>query len=179
MAREERAKKIKLETGTVYQNEPGGSFYFRYQINGSRKCVALKTKNEAEAVEKAKETLPIVKGRTIDVISAHVKEARGLIEKKLALPLSGVWDVYNSHPDRATPATMHEHISYHATLDEFITFCKDSSRDIQVITPEGCLFRVCFSVLCFRRGRERLLEPDSIQDRFPVDCGWNRFDRTV
>ena len=28
-------KKIKLETGTVYQTEKGGNYYFRYQINGA------------------------------------------------------------------------------------------------------------------------------------------------
>ena len=33
-------KKIKLETGTVYQTEKGGNYYFfRYQIRGDRKCV--------------------------------------------------------------------------------------------------------------------------------------------
>ena len=36
-------KKIKLETGTVYQTEKGGNYYFRYQIRGDRKCVSLKS----------------------------------------------------------------------------------------------------------------------------------------
>ena len=31
--------RIKLETGTVYQTSKGGNYYFRYQINGERKCV--------------------------------------------------------------------------------------------------------------------------------------------
>ena len=35
--------RIKLETGTVYQTSKGGNYYFRYQINGERKCVSLKT----------------------------------------------------------------------------------------------------------------------------------------
>ena len=30
---------IKLETGTVYQTEKGGTYYFRYQVNKERKCV--------------------------------------------------------------------------------------------------------------------------------------------
>ena len=32
--------RIKLETGTVYQTSKGGNYYFRYQINGERKCVS-------------------------------------------------------------------------------------------------------------------------------------------
>ncbi|MBR1965711.1 MAG: hypothetical protein IKA22_03795 [Lentisphaeria bacterium] len=31
--------RIKLSTGTVYQTSKGGNYYFRYQINGERKCV--------------------------------------------------------------------------------------------------------------------------------------------
>ena len=40
--------RIKLETGTVYQTSKGGNYYFRYQINGERKCVSLKTANQEE-----------------------------------------------------------------------------------------------------------------------------------
>ena len=36
---------IKLETGTVYQTEKGGTYYFRYQVNKERKCVMLKLPN--------------------------------------------------------------------------------------------------------------------------------------
>lgn len=49
--------RIKLETGTVYQTSKGGNYYFRYQINGERKCVSLKTANQEEAVRKARELL--------------------------------------------------------------------------------------------------------------------------
>jgi len=37
------AGKIKLEIGTVYQKEDGGIYYFRYQVNGSRKAISLKS----------------------------------------------------------------------------------------------------------------------------------------
>ena len=36
---------IKLETGTVYQKDEGGTYYFRYQVRKERKCVSLKTQN--------------------------------------------------------------------------------------------------------------------------------------
>jgi hypothetical protein len=39
-------KVIKLEIGTVYQKTSNGAYYFRYQINGQRKAVSLKTKNQ-------------------------------------------------------------------------------------------------------------------------------------
>jgi len=35
---------IKLDIGTIYKKTSKGSYYFRYQINGQRKAVSLKTK---------------------------------------------------------------------------------------------------------------------------------------
>ena len=74
-------KKVKLETGTVYQTKKGGNYYFRYQINGERTCVSLKTCNLDEAVRKAKELQPIVQATSVEVISSHVKVARNLAKK--------------------------------------------------------------------------------------------------
>lgn len=70
--------RIKLETGTVYQTSKGGNYYFRYQINGERKCVSLKTANQEEAIRKAKELLPTVQATNLEVIATHVKVARKL-----------------------------------------------------------------------------------------------------
>ena len=39
-------QKIKLKIGTVYQKEPNGVYYFRYQVNGARKAISLKTRNK-------------------------------------------------------------------------------------------------------------------------------------
>jgi hypothetical protein len=64
---------IKLETGTVYQTEKGGTYYFRYQVNKERKCVSLRTRNQEEALRKAKELLPVIKSDNLEVISTHVK----------------------------------------------------------------------------------------------------------
>lgn len=46
--------KIKLETGTVYQKEESGTYYYRYQVNRERKCVSLKTTNQEEALKEAR-----------------------------------------------------------------------------------------------------------------------------
>ena len=129
-------KKVKLETGTVYQKKENGTYYFRYQLNGQRKAVSLKTKNQKEAIKKAKEFVPVVKATTTEMISAHVKHARGLESKKRHLPLTGIWDVYSKHPDRATPATVHEQQSYKSTLQEFIKFVDNDSFGVADITPE-------------------------------------------
>ena len=41
-------KVMKQEVGTIYQ-KPSGTYYYRYQINGERKAISLKTKNQEEA----------------------------------------------------------------------------------------------------------------------------------
>lgn len=129
-------KVIKLEIGTVYKKTAGGSYYFRYQINGQRKAVSLETKNLKEAISKAQELIPVVKATTTDVISAHVKHARGLLKQKKSLQLANVWEVYSAHPERATPATVSERIAYRATFNEFGKFVGNPIMEFADVTPE-------------------------------------------
>ena len=77
--------RIKLDTGTVYQTQKGGTYYFRYQINKERKCVSLKTANQEEAIRKAKEFLPTVKATNLEIIASHVKVARKLAAQYFAV----------------------------------------------------------------------------------------------
>lgn len=95
--------RIKLETGTVYQTSKGGNYYFRYQINGERKCVSLKTANQEEAIRKARELLPIVQATNSEVIATHVKIARKMAAQIRSLPVSKIWETYANHPNRALP----------------------------------------------------------------------------
>jgi len=127
-------KSVKLDVGTVYNK--GGIYFFRYQINGQRKAISLKTNNKEDAVAKAQELLPVVKATSTDVISAHVKHARGLVSKKKSLPLSAAWEIYSKHPGRATPSTVHEQESYKSTFDEFVNFIGDGTLELINITPE-------------------------------------------
>ena len=129
-------KKIKLETGTVYQTEKGGNYYFRYQIRGDRKCVSLKTRNLDEAVRKAKDLVPIVQATSVEVISSHVKVARDLVKKHRELAMDNVWETYSKHPDKATPATMHEELSYESTFNEFRTFIGPKIKQFANVTAE-------------------------------------------
>ena len=129
-------KVIKLEIGTVYQKVASGSYYFRYQVNGKRKAVSLKTKNYKEAVNKAKDYIPIVKASNKEVISAHVKHAKGFSSLRQNLELRNAWEVYSKHPGRATPATIAEQLAYEASLNEFINFVGNPETYVNDITPE-------------------------------------------
>ena len=125
---------IKLEKGTVYQTGKGGNYYFRYQINGERKCVSLKTANQEEAVRKARELLPTVQATNLEVIATHVKVARKLAAQIRSLPVSKIWETYAGHPQRALPATVREQLSYEATLAEFLRFLGRSVTQFSQIT---------------------------------------------
>ena len=113
---------IKLEKGTVYQTSKGGNYYFRYQVNGERKCISLKTGNQEEAIRKAKELLPTVQATNLEVIATHVKVARKLAARTKSLSLDYIWETYSNHPQRALPETIREQLSYEATLAEFLRF---------------------------------------------------------
>ena len=128
-------KTIKLDIGTVYKKSSNSGYYFRYQINGQRKAVSLKTKNQKEAIVKAEELIPILKATTPEIISAHVKRVRNLTKKKKSLPLNNIWEVYSQHPERAMP-TVSEQIAYRSTLSEFLREIPDQLKEISEITPE-------------------------------------------
>jgi integrase len=119
---------IKLETGTVYQKEDGGKYYFRYQLNRQRKAVCLQTRNREEAVEKARELVPVVKAPTVEVIAAHVSHAKSLTRKQRRLELTKAWSAYDSHPDRANPATVNTYQRYHSYFGNFAAWAGDQGH---------------------------------------------------
>ena len=126
--------RIKLEKGTVYQTGRGGTYYFRYQVNGERKCVSLKTANQEEAIRRAKDLLPTVQASNLEVIATHVKVARRLAAQKKSLPLGRIWEIYAAHPMRALPATVREQLCYKATLAEFLRFLGNKVAQFSQIT---------------------------------------------
>ena len=56
-------KTIKLDTGAVYQKDPGGTYFFRYQLNGKRKamrCKLLQAKDGYDdPFDKSDDTFPM------------------------------------------------------------------------------------------------------------------------
>ncbi len=145
MAKQEKAKVTKLEKGTVYQKVPGGLFYFRYQINGQRKAVALKTKNHEEALQKAREMLPVIQANNVEIVAAHVQLARGFVKKKIQLSLASAWGEYSKSPERATPATVSEQLAYETTFNEFLDWLGKNHLSVHNITEISDLIAVGFS----------------------------------
>lgn len=129
-------KSVKLEIGAVHLQD--GKYYYRYQLAGMRKSIPLKTANKEEAIRKAKLLVPTLRASTIDEVAAHVKTAKGLAgeTKERRLALSAAWDEYSVHPDRATPATVSEALSYETTWTEFVAFAERKGiRFIDQLTP--------------------------------------------
>lgn len=59
-----------------------------------------------------------------------------LLPRKRTCPLSEAWAVYEKSPERATPDTIHEELSYHSTFQEFVTWIADSNKTLREITIE-------------------------------------------
>ena len=127
-------QKIKLDLGTVYQKEEGGVYYFRYQVNGARKAISLKTRNQKEALKEANKQIPLLKATSTEIIAAHVKYARGLITPEKNLLLSEAWTVYEKSPERATPDTVSEALVYRSTFEEFVNWINDPGKTLRDIT---------------------------------------------
>ncbi len=129
----------KFDIGSLYQKSPNDNYYFRYQINNKRKSISLRTKNYTEAKAKALKLLPVIRSTSAEVLAAHVSTARSLEPPKETLPLSEAWDMYSKQPNRATPATVSEQLSYQSTFEEFVNFIDDPLRLIHEITYEDAL----------------------------------------
>ena len=110
--KEKKMEPQKLPLGTVYQTRAGGNWYLRYQIQGKRKNVNLKTNDYDKAMEEYERLLPTLQADTIEVVAAHVKVARNLAQKERSIRLVDVWSEYSVHPNRATPATVAEQFNY-------------------------------------------------------------------
>lgn len=111
-------QKIKLKTGTVYQKEENGIYYFRYQVNGARKAISLKTRNKQQAIKEAEKHIPLIQATSSEVIAAHVQYARNLVKQEKNLLLSQAWEMYEKSLERATPipATQEESTSARTSL---------------------------------------------------------------
>ena len=127
-------KSVRLTVGSIFPKGPGKIYFYRYQVDGHRKTVSLQTANRAEALRKAEEFIPIIKATSAEIVAAHVQQAKGFATAKRDLPLSGVWDYYSIHPDRANPATIHEQLQYKTSLMEFIHFLNNPAVPVRNIT---------------------------------------------
>ena len=134
--RKKSMKQERLPLGTLYQAKAGGNYYLRYQIQGRRKNVNLKTDDYDKALEEYRRLLPTLQATTVEVVAAHVKNARQLEGRVKHLTLGSTWEKYSTSPDRAMPATVNEQLCYEATFREFLEFIGDPLRELHTITSQ-------------------------------------------
>ena len=134
MGRRKKMKQEKLPLGTIYQAKAGGNYYLRYQIQGKRKNVNLNTSDYDKALKEYERLLPTLQATTVEVVAAHVKNARQLVGRIMRLTLGDAWKKYSVSPDRAMPATVSEQQAYEITFREFVDFIGDPLREIHTIT---------------------------------------------
>ena len=132
-------QKIKLKTGTVYQKEENGIYYFRYQVNGARKAISLKTRNKQQAIKEAEKHIPLIQATSSEVIAAHVQHARNLVKQEKNLLLSQAWEMYEKSPERATPDTVSEALAYKSTFAEFVSWVNNPAVFMRDITEETAM----------------------------------------
>ena len=123
-------KKMSQLRGNLRQKVKNGPYYYRLMVtNGVRKEFALKTSDFDEACRKAADLDAVWEAPTKEVAIAQISAMRGFSKQAMNLPLSQAWDKYQVHPDRATPHTVSEWMSYKATYEEFVRFVTNPGSD--------------------------------------------------
>ena len=129
--------------------QKGKFYYYRLTVaNGIRKEFALHTSDYDEAFKKALELDNIWDAPNKDVAMAQMSAIKGFSKQADNLPFNKVWEEYSVHPDRATPHTISEQISYKKTFDDFVQFVSNPVTDkgihhtiasgIADVTPRVC-----------------------------------------
>lgn len=115
--------------GTLRRKNARGPFYYRLTVaNGVRKEFALKTTDELEALQRAEELDSIWAAPTMDVAAAQLNAIKGFSRQAEKLPLAEGWARYEVHPQRATPHTVSEQLSYKRTYEDFVAFATTPGR---------------------------------------------------
>ncbi|MBO7327448.1 MAG: hypothetical protein J6W00_01585, partial [Lentisphaeria bacterium] len=113
------SKRMKELRGKLRKKAKGGNYYYRLTItNGVRKEFALKTTDEAEAIQKAADLDAVYEAPNQEVAFAQINAIKGFSKRAMKLTFSEGWEKYSSHPDRATPHTVAEQLAYKSTYDE-------------------------------------------------------------
>ena len=123
-------KRMSRLRGKLRQKVTNGPYYYRLMVaNGVRKEFSLKTSDFDEACRKAADLDAVWEAPTKEVAIAQISAMRGFSKQAMNLPLSQAWDKYQVHPDRATPHTVSEWMSYKATYEEFVRFVTNPGSD--------------------------------------------------
>ena len=120
--------RMKKLNGTIRSKGKNGNLYYRLTIaSGVRKEFPLKTKDEAEAIQKAEELDAIWAAPTVEVAAAQINAIKGFSKIKTNLDFATAYQKYLEHPERAQPYTVAVQRSYKATYDEFVNFSMNNS----------------------------------------------------
>lgn len=120
--------RMKKLNGTIRSKGKNGNLYYRLTIaSGVRKEFPLKTKDEAEAIQKAEELDAIWAAPTVEVAAAQINAIKGFSKIKTNLDFATAYQKYLEHPERAQPYTVAVQRSYKATYDEFVNFSMTNS----------------------------------------------------
>ena len=120
--------RMKKLNGTIRSKGKNGNLYYRLTIaSGVRKEFPLKTKDEAEAIQKAEELDAIWAAPTVEVAAAQINAIKGFSKINTNLDFATAYQKYLEHPERAQPYTVAVQRSYKATYDEFVNFSMTNS----------------------------------------------------
>jgi len=130
------SKRMKELRGKLRTKAKGGNYYYRLTItNGVRKEFALKTTDEAEAIQKAADLDAVYEAPNQEVAFAQINAIKGFSKRAMQLTFAEGWEKYSSHPDRATPHTVAEQLAYKSTYEELAAFAageKVEASDIDI-----------------------------------------------
>lgn len=133
--------------GKLRRRTRNGNYSYRLtSSNGSRKEFTLQTRNYDEAVLKASELDSIWLAPTKEVALAQMNAMRGFSSPEQDASFEEAWEIYKTHPNRATPRTVEEQIGYRRTFREFASFASGMANvrvrrpvtTIRAVTPELC-----------------------------------------
>ena len=133
--------------GKLRQKSKSGQYYYRLTIaQGNRKEFSLGTSDLDEACRKAEELDSIWLAPTSEVALAQMNAIRQFSKKAKKISFEEAWDIYQAHPDRATPHTVEERIGYRKTYELFSQFASGAigkskraeTTCICEVTPDLC-----------------------------------------
>ena len=134
----EYKSRMKKLQGKLIQKAKGGNYYYRLTIaNGIRKEFALKTADEAVAIQRAEELDSIYAAPNIEVAVAQINAIKGFSKQAQMLPLTEGWAKYEVHPERATPHTVSEQLAYKSTYDEFVKYVATPGKHTVITSVAG------------------------------------------
>ena len=148
MVSTQKRRKVALQ-GKLRRRGRNGQFHYRLQIaKGVRKEFALKTTDPDEAVNKAFDLDSLWLAPTVEVAYAQMKAIRSFSKTARRITLEDGWEIYRTHPDRATPHSHNEQREYHSTYREFVRVASeergiDGTRRIPVIYISDVTPRLC------------------------------------